>query len=130
LATRSICFDSSALQELAPLRPATAQAVAADIFPCSAWVELSSPAGITPALILVGLTFATTAELGFLYFSNLVPAHDHNIYSDRTVTNTFDSFCIMPVKIALQDWLIFFRITQYIGDTHNTRTLIHTNTRT
>jgi hypothetical protein len=41
-------------------------------------------------------------ELGFLYFSNLVPAHDHNIYSDRAVTNTFDSFCIVPVKFALQ----------------------------
>lgn len=80
--------------------------VTSDIFSCSARVELSSPAGITPALILVGVTFTTTAELGFLYYCNLVPTYDHIMYSYHAVTNAFDPFFVEPVNCALQDILL------------------------
>jgi hypothetical protein len=38
-------------------------------------------------------------------------------------------FILFETKIFIM-YAIFLRIRQYIGDTHNARTLIHMNTRT
>jgi hypothetical protein len=36
----------------------------------------------------------------------------------------------LALLVILPSWYVFFRITQYIGDTHNARSLIPMNTRT
>jgi hypothetical protein len=58
--------------------------------------------------------------------------HDEQLLlavSKKTFIISCNSLCI-PSLSSSSPWLFFLQITQYIGDTHNARTLIPMNTRT